>query len=522
MEVKFNKDALIKAMKEMSYVSNQSGPVEPSKAKVIKMLTTKTLKPVSKPQDGDDWDKREYKLNDNLAYGKNLITTKTLYKKVVTEAVSNTEYRGCRLNLQSIDMKETHCKFIIDRRGHEVLVEMYFPNKNQNITVKLESDNHLSNLYEVPLDSPQFQNNFGYTILKTCDELLESGNSYDLGSDLDTMQYTNGMGTDVIDVNDSMLQQSNLLRESVDGGLAKLRNLCNAVNLMEAEAEEGQDPNAAQFNMNSGEPADPPAPTGDELAQIGAGDVNGDNTEPSSEVNFQDWVEENIDQTETVDTSGDSPMGGASQLDRLAKIVSEKMASAGEDSDNNKVALTGDEFYTGFGGMKTKSAGEIWRLFFNFYANLTKQPVTIKQITEFMEYLKNPGTDDLSLEKFDRKLQEIFPEAYGKEGGDGLANMNTDNVTLQGEQNFGNQNDLGSADAAVGDILGDGGSFGNSFMNDGSTEAMMDQVNPEAFAGENDSFMDEVNSPDDQSGDIKVGGTAVSDEENIAHSLTGI
>ncbi len=100
--------------------------------------------------------------------------------------------------------------------------------------------------------------------------------------------------------------------------------------------------------------------------------------------------------------------------------------------------------------------------------------------------------------------------------------MNTDNVTLQGEQNFGSQNDLGSADAAVGDILGDGGSFGNSFMNDGSTEAMMDQVNPDAFAGDNDSFMDEVNSPDDQSGDIKVGGTAVSDEENIANSLTGI
>ena len=148
--------------------------------------------------------------------------------------------------------------------------------------------------------------------------------------------------------------------------------------------------------------------------------------------------------------------------------------------------------------------------------------MTIKQITEFMEYLKNPGTDDLSLEKFDRKLQEIFPEAYGKEGNDSLANMNTDNVALQGEQNFGEQNDIGSADAAVGDILGGGGSFGGDFMNDGSTESMMNQVNPSAFAGESDSFMDELNSPEDKSGDLKVGGTAVSDEENVANSLTGI
>ena len=526
MEVKFNKDALIKAMKEMSYVSNQSGPVEPSKAKVIKMLTDKVMKPVSKPQDGEDWDKREYKMNDDLSYGKNLITTKTLYKKVVTEAVSNTEYRGCRLNLQSIDMKETHCKFIIDRRGHEVLVEMYFPNKNKNITVKLESDNHLSNLYEVALDSEQFQNNFGYTILKTCDELLESGSKYDLGSDLDTMQYTNGLGTDVIDVNDSMLQQSNLLRESVDGGLAQLRNLCEAVNLTEAEAEEGQDPNAAQFNMGGAEdpnPADPPAMSGEEMAQIGSGDVNGDGSQKSDEIMFEDWLEEDgLDSTETVDASGDSPNGGPSELDRLAQIVAKQMAAKGETDSNNRVALTGDDFYTGFGGLKSKGAKEIWNLFLNYNDKLTEQPVKRDHIKEFKEFLQNPGMDELSLEKVERKLHEIFPEAYGEEG---ETKLSTDNVDLMGHPDgaSADQSSIGNEDAAVGDMLAGSGDFGGSFMNDGSTEAMMDQVNPNAFGpGENDSFMDELNSPDDQSGDIKFGGTAVSDEENIANSLSNI
>ena len=535
MEVKFNKDALIKAMKEISYVSNQSGPVEPSKAKVIKMLTDKVMKPVSKSQDSEDWDKREYKMNGDLSYGKNLITTKTLYKKVVTEAVSNTEYRGCRLNLQSIDMKETHCKFIIDRRGHEVLVEMYFPNKNKNITVKLESDNHLSNLYEVSLDSEQFQNNFGFTILKTCDELLESGSKYDLGSDLDTMQYTNGMGTDVIDVNDSMLQQSNLLRESVDGDLAKLRNLCEAVNLMEAEAEEGQDPNAAMFNMGGGDPAtpaDPPAMTGDQMAQIGAGDVNGDDSNPNKEVMFEDWLQspEGLGGTESNNASGDSPTGEPSELDNLAKIVSMQMAKDGEVDDNNRVALTGDDFYAGFGGLKNKSAGEIWNLFLHYNNALTEKPVQLNHIGQFREFLRDPGMDELSLEKVERKLHEIFPEAYGEEGTSTLSTTNTD---LPGHPNGPESaNSVEQNPLAMDGIFGSGGgdvasiggdAYGSSFMNDGSTASMMDNVNPNAFGSdETDGFIDELNSPDNESGDFKFGGTAVSDEENIANSLGNI
>ena len=129
--------------------------------------------------------------------------------------------------------------------------------------------------------------------------------------------------------------------------------------------------------------------------------------------------------------------------------------------------------------------------------------------------------DEITIEKVERKLHEIFPEAYGEEG---ESKLSTDNVELMGHPDGAeSQADIGNEDAAVGDILGGGGAFGGSFMNDGSTAAMMDQVNPQPLEpGENDSFMDELNSPDDQSGDIKFGGTAVSDEENIANSLSNI
>ena len=46
-----DKDKLIKALKELNYVSTKSGPVEPSRTKVIKAMTQQTLAPVDKPQD---------------------------------------------------------------------------------------------------------------------------------------------------------------------------------------------------------------------------------------------------------------------------------------------------------------------------------------------------------------------------------------------------------------------------------------------------------------------------------------
>ena len=514
---KFDKNALLKAMKEYSYVSTQSGPVEPSKAKVIKLLKDKILKPVSKPQDGDDWDTREYKLNDDLSYGKNLITTKTLYKKVLNEAVSNKEYIGCRLNLQSIDMKETHCKFIIDRHGHEILVEMYFPNKNKNLTVKLESDNHLSNLYEVSLESEQFTKNFGYTILKTCDQLLESGSKYDLGADLDTMQFTNGMGTDVYDVNDSMLQQSNLLREAVSGDLAMLRNLCEAVNLQEAE-NAGQDPNAGAFSMAGG--------SGDDVIDeqtanqmMNPGDVNSTSDESNKLTYLPDYVQQNKKDISTLNADGSDPMGKDAGMDVLAKMVSAKMAEDLKDPESKGASLTADEILNGFAGINDSTCGSIWNLFFEQFDKLdTQVPTSAAQ--QFLDFLNNPGTDNLTLEKFERKLHDLFPEAYGEERGIDKA-LSTDNVDMQGEKKFDQPSGGDAGPVAVNDILSDTATPA-PFLNDGSSASMVDKLNPDQ-SGETDSFLGDLSLPKDQDNDNKnepaLGNPEVSNEEEVAGSL---
>ena len=468
-----DKEKLIKALKEFNYVSTESGPVEPSKSKVIKVMTKQTLPPVSKPQDGDDWDKREYKLNKDLTYGKNLITTKDLYKKVFTEAVTNTAYRGMRMNLSSIDMKETHCKFIINRRDHEVMVELYYPNENENITVKLLTDNNLSNLYEVPLDSPQFTKNFGYTILKTCDDLIDSNNTYDIGDDLDTMQTLGGIGNDLTDLNDSLIQPSAMLRESVDSNLGKLLNLCNAVALMEADEEIDNGPESGEQSPG----ADAFAMGGDDIPvppDMNGGDVNGTDAPTSDDeatVNFRDAL---IDgEMQTIDASGDSVNGNPSALDNLAKIVAARMADMQTDSrnENTGVSLSSDEIYHGTVGLDKQSPRDIINAFFEYFNELDDM-VTQKQINEFMQFLENPGTENITLDAFDRELKKIFPDKYDETAGD----MGLDDVPLVGEDNFGAGAD-GNIDmnepVDVGGIMG-----GGDFMDDGSFSAMMDTVNP--------------------------------------------
>ena len=469
-----DKEKLIKALKEFNYVSTQSGPIEPSRTKIIKAMTQQTLSPVSKPQDGEDWDKREYKLNKDLSYGKNLITTKDLYKKVFTEAVTNTAYRGMRMNLSSIDMKETHCKFIINRRDHEVMVELYYPNENENITVKLLTDNNLSNLYEVPLDSPQFMKNFGYTILKTCDELIDSNNTYDVGDDLDTMQTLGGFGNDLTDLNDTLLQPSAMLRESVDSDLGKLLNLCNAVALMEADEEienapdagGEQAPGADAFAMgdDGGMPEPPP---------MDSGDVNGTDagTGEDATINFRDALLDG--EMQTINADGDSVNGNSSALDNLSKVVAARMADMQKDARNGNtgVELSSDEIYHGTVGLDKQSPRDIINAFFEYFKELDDM-VTQKQVDQFMEFLTNPGTESITLDAFDRELKKIFPDKYDESSND----MGLDDGSLMGEESFGagagDNFDMGEP-VDVGGIMG-----GGDFMDDGSFGAMMDTVNP--------------------------------------------
>lgn len=462
MGTPIDKNKLLKAMKDYAYVTTQSGPVVPSKTKVIKMLTKQIPDPVKKPQDGDDWDHRTFDKNKPLIYGKNLITTRDLYKKVFNEAVTNTAYRGMRMNLASIDMKETHCKFIINRRDHDMLVELYYPNENENISVKLTSDTGLNNLYEVSLQSPQFTKNFGYTILKTCDELIDSNNTYDVGNDLDTMQTLTGLGNGTEDPSNSwMATDSAVYHECVGSELSQLLNLCNAVSLLE---DGEQAPGAEDFAMDDGQQEiEPPTniPGMNNNGGMDAGDVNGGDSADDGKqtTTLLDGLTENKSEVQNA------------ALDTLAKIIAQQSADQAKNSGSG-YALSASEIFNGTQPLKNQGFDKIVPAFVKAFPEFEQTEVPQEQIDKFIEYINDPQTSEVSLSEFNDKLTEIFPDAMHKPDTTG-SEMSTDQLDpLEGEASFNNQSSDGLNLDVPAALNG-----GSSFMNDGSWASTMDQVN---------------------------------------------
>lgn len=234
--------ALLKAFGQMKLVKTSSGPVEPATAQVLKVCKDKILKPLKKDQTKEDFDSRRYTLNARFESTNKFITTRDLYQKVVLEAANRTPYRGMRLDLSSIDVAETHCKFIVDRRGNRYIVELFFPNANEAITVSIADESENRKLYEVSLESEQYTVNFGYTILKSIDEMAaEYGNaSID---DMLSGTMVGNLGSAMRTAEDTYLQPSALLTESVDWQLHRLKGIC------EAAAEE-QAPGAEAFSAD--------------------------------------------------------------------------------------------------------------------------------------------------------------------------------------------------------------------------------------------------------------------------------
>lgn len=489
MEQFFDKKSLLKAMKDMYVVSTQSGPVVPSKAQTIKVLKDQILDPVSAPQDREKWDRRTYDKNTSLLTGFNV---EDLYKKVVMEATSKTEYKGMRLNLQSIDMKRSHCKFVVERQGHETLIEIYYPNVNGNITAKLITDDHLSELYEVPLDSPQFQVNFGFTILKSIDKLRKESGQYSVTDDLNTQQILNGMGSAVYDVNQSNIQPGAMLRESVDYNLAGLMNLCNAV--LEAEgddqmADDGtgeQAPGAQAFNAPGGD-QDPMA----ELADTanGPGDVNGTDDKTNDTVNLRDALVDpastmpNEERAQLINADGSNVNGEKSELDNLAKMVSEMLVQRKAD-DGYKPKLGSNDIYNGFTGLKNATEKSLWEQFFEENETLGNLEVPTSKVKELHQYLQDPGVSELTYDRFTHKLAELFPEAYnGGKPKDDV--MSVADLSTPGDDIFSSGNGMdgmaGLAGSAGGDEAATVPDFGNAatpdYMNDGSTAELVDAFN---------------------------------------------
>lgn len=493
MEQFFDKKSLLKAMKDMYVVSTQSGPVVPSKAQTIKVLKDQILDPVSAPQDREKWDRRTYDKNTSLLTGFNV---EDLYKKVVMEATSKTEYKGMRLNLQSIDMKRSHCKFVVDRQGHETLVEMYYPNVNGNITAKLITDDHLSELYEVPLDSPQFQVNFGFTILKSIDKLRTESGRYSVTNDLNTQQILNGMGSAVYDVNQSNIQPGAMLRESVDYNLAGLMNLCNAV--IEAEGDGAFDdqtdgdpsseqaPGAQAFNA-PGNDQDPMAALAAEAD--GPGDVNGTDEGKNKTVNLRDALVDpastlpNEERSQLINADGSNVNGEKSEVDNLAKMVSEMLVQRKAD-EGYKPKLGSNDIYNGFTGLKNETERSLWEKFFEENDTLGNLEVPVEKVEELHKYLQDPGVSELTYDRFTHKLAELFPEAYnGGKPKDDI--MSVADVSTPGDDIFssgtGADGMAGLAGPAGGEESATVPDFGNAstpdYMHDGSTADLVDMFN---------------------------------------------
>lgn len=226
----------MKAFGQMKAVSTTSGPVVAAKSQVIKGMTDKILKPLSKDQTGNDWDRRKYEMNGSLAYNKNFLTVKDLYGKVVTEAANMTPYRGMRLDLRSLDAAETHCKFMVNRKGKEYVAELYYPNANGAVSVSIADDHGNRKLYEVTLDSDQYNNNFGYSILKSIDQMAKSAETPDNFEEMLGGDIVGGMGGNLGPIEDTLVQPSAMVSESVDWRLEKLRKIC-----LEAEEDDVAD-----------------------------------------------------------------------------------------------------------------------------------------------------------------------------------------------------------------------------------------------------------------------------------------
>ena len=169
-EEKLNKKNLINKLTGFKVVSTESGPIVPAKTEFVKADTDGVMPPVG-DQMSEDWDRRIYSLNKPICDNEWRKTVKDIYRKVLTEAATETPFRGMRLNLDSINLEETHCKIMFQRNGEDYIAEIIYPNAKGRISVIVKDQYGQTDMFETDIDSEEYMTNFGYTILKTVDNL---------------------------------------------------------------------------------------------------------------------------------------------------------------------------------------------------------------------------------------------------------------------------------------------------------------------------------------------------------------
>ena len=86
-------------------------------------------------------------------------TVKDIVQKVITEAamIPATAPNAFRLDLKSMVIDKAHCVFSIKRKNEVATIQLYYPNANNNITVKISIEGVDDKVYEISLDDTQRQ-----------------------------------------------------------------------------------------------------------------------------------------------------------------------------------------------------------------------------------------------------------------------------------------------------------------------------------------------------------------------------
>lgn len=325
----------------MSYVTTTSGPVVPAKKKPIDVMGNIIANMQSKYKKGDpsiDWKDLAGRFNKGVAPRK-ATTIKDIVNKALTEAASYSAGKALfRLDLGNVVADAAHAKFKMNRKNHNIVVEMLYPNANENISIRFNVDDTAMKLFEVALDSPEYIEDFGKTVLDCCDKTIMEA--------------------------EKMTEESDIF--STEGGYeplmaADMRNLRDMCNIIYEDAFGGPDAFSAEASPEVGDD------TGEVQQAVDAGE---EMANPTSPMSFDDGSgdDESVDFRDSVKkgTANKHPfsldmMRNMLNLGAGAETADEKNSSAGH-FDTVKQKIHGD-----VGQELSKSNDEIIDTFLEYY-----------------------------------------------------------------------------------------------------------------------------------------------------------
>src|SRR5574344_428074 len=406
-----------KLMKAFKEIRTTSGPVKPATSAVIS-----TMKSFVTPVRGNptklDWEKEAERMNGSLLSKRNYLDITKITEKAVTESVSSTPASALRLDLHSIAMDGVHSKFSLTRKGYPVDVELMYPNADGKMSVRVTADGTEYSCYDIDVNSPQFTDNFGLSIIKSVDEVLKKKSENGDGT---ADMYEFGLGQTAGGSGPGYSQTGFGLGESVnvckckapsDGyslhpDLYALRDLCQAV----VEADDAAPaPGADAFAAPAGgSPAPSPDPSAASAVNAGpdSSDAQGSDDEPRED--FKSWAKDHVT----------TSLGGT--LDKIAKIVSGCMS---EDLKNSTKGIVygSEELYNGTQGLKNEDFDSIIDAFLTYYDKFAGEQ-KVSDMEKLCDYIDNHDSD---LHSFNSFVAGAFPDKYGIQA----QSANTDALNL--------------------------------------------------------------------------------------------